>query len=73
VRVRAATMVEGGAGRRKSDSGGEWLERCVDDGIVESGEDLESGGDLESFGMKSETTRGGLLFIGSKISVAIVN
>jgi hypothetical protein len=42
VRVRAATMVEGGAGRRKSDSGGEWLERCVDDGIVESGEDLES-------------------------------
>jgi hypothetical protein len=31
----------------------------------------ESGGDLESFGMKSETTRGGLLFIGSKISAAV--
>jgi hypothetical protein len=26
-----------------------------------------SGGDLETFGMKSEMTRGGLLFIGSKI------
>jgi hypothetical protein len=34
---------------------------------------LESGGNLESFGMKSETTRGGLLFIGLKISAAVLN
>jgi hypothetical protein len=33
---------------------------------------VESGGDLESFGMKSETARGGLLFIGSKISAAVL-
>jgi hypothetical protein len=34
---------------------------------------VESGGDLESFGMKNKTTRGGLLFIDSKISaVALV-
>jgi hypothetical protein len=39
---------------------------------VESGGDLESSGDLESFGMKSETTRGGLLFIGSKISTMVL-
>jgi hypothetical protein len=31
---------------------------------------VESGGDLESFGMKSEMTQGGLLFICSKISAA---
>jgi hypothetical protein len=41
-------------------------------GGVESDE-VESGGDLESFGMKSKTTRGGLLFIGSKISAMILN
>jgi hypothetical protein len=34
---------------------------------------VESGGYLESFGMKSETTWGGLLFIGSKISAAVLN
>jgi hypothetical protein len=34
---------------------------------------VESGGDLESFGMKSEMTWGGLLFIGSKISTAVLN
>jgi hypothetical protein len=33
---------------------------------------VESGGDLESFGMKSETTRGGLLFIDSKISTVVL-
>jgi hypothetical protein len=32
---------------------------------------VESDRDLESFRMKSETTRGELLFIGSKISVAV--
>jgi hypothetical protein len=32
----------------------------------------ESGGDLESFDMKSEMTRGGLLFIGWKISAAVL-
>jgi hypothetical protein len=39
---------------------------------VESGE-VESGGNLESFGMKSKITQGGLLFIGSKISAMILN
>jgi hypothetical protein len=33
---------------------------------------VESDGDLESFGMKSEMTRGGLLFIGSKISPVVL-
>jgi hypothetical protein len=33
----------------------------------------ESGGDLESFEMKSETTRGELLFIGLKISATVLN
>jgi hypothetical protein len=33
---------------------------------------VQSGGDIESFGMKSETTRGGLLFIGSKISAGVL-
>jgi hypothetical protein len=42
-------------------------------GGVESSEDLESGGDLESFGMKSETIRTVLLFIGSKILAAVQN
>jgi hypothetical protein len=39
---------------------------------VESGGDLESGRDLGSFGMKSEMMWGGLLFIGSKISAAVL-
>jgi hypothetical protein len=34
---------------------------------VESSGDLESGRDLESFGIKSEMTQDGLLFIDSKI------
>jgi hypothetical protein len=33
----------------------------------------ESDRDLESFEMKRETTRGGLIFIGSKISEAVLN
>jgi hypothetical protein len=33
----------------------------------------ECGGDLESFGMKNEMTRDELLFIGSKLSVAVLN
>jgi hypothetical protein len=40
---------------------------------VESNRVEESDGDLESFRMKSETTRGGLLFIGLKISAAVLN
>jgi hypothetical protein len=39
---------------------------------VESGGDLESSRELESFRMKSEMTRTGLLFIGSKILAAIL-
>jgi hypothetical protein len=34
---------------------------------------LERGGNLESFGMKSETTWDGLLFIGLKISATVLN
>jgi hypothetical protein len=33
---------------------------------------VESGGDLESFEMKSETTQSGLLFIGLKISAGVL-
>jgi hypothetical protein len=39
---------------------------------VDSDRDIESDGDLESFGMKSEMTRGGLLFIDSKILAVIL-
>jgi hypothetical protein len=39
-------------------------------GVESSG--VESDGDLESFEIKSETTWGGLLFIGSKISAAVL-
>jgi hypothetical protein len=46
---------------------------CVDGGRVESDTYLESGGDLESFGMKSEMTRCELLFIDLKISTTILN
>jgi hypothetical protein len=45
----------------------EEIDRVESDGVE------ESDGDLESFGMKSETTRGGLLFIGLKISAAVLN
>jgi predicted small integral membrane protein len=34
---------------------------------------VESGGELKSFVMKIETTRGGLLFIGSKLSAVVLN
>jgi hypothetical protein len=34
---------------------------------------LESGRDLESFGMKNETIRGGLLYIGLKLSATVPN
>jgi hypothetical protein len=45
---------------------------AVTTGRVESDENLESGGDLESFWMNSKMTRGGLLFIGSEISAAVL-
>jgi hypothetical protein len=60
--------VDGGGGDRQSAAS----TAAVATDKVESGGDLESSGDLESFGLKSETTRGGLLFIGSKISVAVL-
>jgi hypothetical protein len=59
-------------GRRRSGGGGDQFERRIDGGGVENNEDLESGGDLDSFGMKSKTTWGGLLFIGLKISTAVL-
>jgi hypothetical protein len=41
-------------------------------GEVDSG-GVESDGDVESFGMKSETIQDGLLFIYSKISAVVLN
>jgi hypothetical protein len=40
---------------------------------VEETGGVESGVDLECFGMKSEMTQDGLLFIGSKISPTVLN
>jgi hypothetical protein len=40
------------------------------DGVETVG--VESGGDLESFGMKNEMTRDKLLFIGSKLSATVL-
>jgi hypothetical protein len=45
----------------------------VDGGVESDGVERESSGDLESFRMKREMTRGGLIFIGSKISKAVLN
>jgi hypothetical protein len=67
VRGRAAAVAEGGGGRHKSGDRGDRLEQRIDGGGV------ESGGDLGCFGMKSETTRDGILFIGSKILAVILN
>jgi hypothetical protein len=44
----------------------------VSDG-VERERERESGGDLESFGIKNEMTWGGLIFISSKISEVVLN
>jgi hypothetical protein len=41
--------------------------------VVEETGGAESGGDLESFEIKSEMTRDELLFIGSNISAAVLN
>jgi hypothetical protein len=54
--------VDGGGGDRQS---------AASTVVVATGR-VESGGDLESFGMKSKMTRGGLLFIGSKILVPVL-
>jgi hypothetical protein len=40
---------------------------------AEETDGVESGGDLESFTMKSEMSWGRLLFIGSKLSTEILN
>jgi hypothetical protein len=42
-------------------------------GVESDGVERESAGDLESFVMKNEMIQGGLIFIGSKISEAILN
>jgi hypothetical protein len=60
-------MVAVATGRRRAAS-----MAAVTTGRVESDENLESGGDLESFWMNSKMTRGGLLFIGSEISAAVL-
>jgi hypothetical protein len=60
-------VAEGGGGRCRSGGGGDRLERSVNGGGVESSRDLES------FGMKSEMMWIELLFVGSKISAAVLN
>jgi hypothetical protein len=40
---------------------------------AEKTDGVESGGDLESFMIKSKMPRGGLLFIGSKLSAEVLN
>jgi hypothetical protein len=66
--AEAEAGVDSGSGNRQSAV----LTMAVVTSRVESGKDLESGGDIESFGMKSKMTRGGLLFIGSKISAMVL-
>jgi hypothetical protein len=48
------------------------LTRAASTTVEETG-GVESNGELESFVMKSETPRGGLLFIGSKLSATVIN
>jgi hypothetical protein len=60
--------VDGGGGDRQSAAS----TAAVATDRVESGGDLESDRELESFGMKSETTRGRLLFIDLKISTVVL-
>jgi hypothetical protein len=55
--------VDGGGGIRQS---------AASTDRVQSSGDLESGRDVESFGMKSEMTQAGLLFIDSKITAAVL-
>jgi hypothetical protein len=56
----------------------EWRrwQREEEAGVAATGEEtsgVESGGDLDSFRMKNETTQDGLLFICSKISATVLN
>jgi hypothetical protein len=46
---------------------------CDREAAAEETGGVESGGDLESFAMKNETPLDGLLFIGSKLSAAVLN
>jgi hypothetical protein len=57
----ASTAVEEIGTSGVDSGGGDWRSR-----------ERESGSDLESFGMKSEMTRGMLIFIGLKISEAVL-
>jgi hypothetical protein len=52
------------------DSDGDW-QSAASMAVVATGR-VESGGNLKSFVMKNETTRSGLLFIGSKISATVL-
>jgi hypothetical protein len=66
--VEEEADVDGSSGNRQSAAS--TAAAAID--RVEGSKDLESSGDLESFGIKSKMTRGGLLFIGSKISAAVL-
>jgi hypothetical protein len=63
----------GGRGRRRSGGGEEaGVEATMEEASGVESSVVESTEDLESFGMKSEMTRGMLLFIDSKISASIL-
>jgi hypothetical protein len=49
-----------------------WRRRYTVSTVAMATDGVESGGDLESFGMKNEMTQGGLLFISSKTSAAVL-
>jgi hypothetical protein len=51
-------------------SDGDW-QSAASTAVVATGR-VENGRNLESFVMKNETTRSGLLFIGSKISATVL-
>jgi hypothetical protein len=65
---RRAHVVSGGGG-----GGGGWCARAVERLRWRRPGGVESSRDLESFAMKSEMRRGGLVFIGLKLSAAVVN
>jgi hypothetical protein len=69
IQVRA---VERRRRRREEEVGVEVAAEETGSSIID-GSRVESGRDLESFGMKINMTWGRLLFIGSKISAAVLN
>jgi hypothetical protein len=74
-RRRLACVIEGRRWRRRSACSRGRVTAAVEETGSSSvdGGGVESGSDLESFAMKSETPWDGLLFIVSKLSAAVLN